>query len=198
MEIGVLALQGDFAAHGRRLEQLGASWRRVRMPEDLRGIAGLIIPGGESTTLLKLLARTGLEEPIRQLVRDGIPVFGTCAGLILLAQRVLSPQQPSLGLLDVTVERNAYGRQIDSFEAFGTWLAGATPQPLELVFIRAPRIRAVGPGVRILARLGEEIVAVEQGPVLGATFHPELSQDVTVHQYFLQRCANAAGVASPA
>ena len=186
--IGVLALQGDFAAHGRRLEELGVPWRRVRLPEELAGLSGLILPGGESTTLLKLLAQTGLDRAITRRHAEGMPIFGTCAGLILLARQVLHPNQPSLGLLDVTVERNAYGRQVDSFEAEATWLAGPAPEPLEAVFIRAPRICACGPGVHVLATLGDEIIAVQEGSVMGATFHPELSAQKLVHAYFLGLC----------
>jgi 5'-phosphate synthase pdxT subunit len=186
--IGVLALQGDFAAHGRRLEELGVPWVRVRRPEDLGSVDGLIIPGGESTTLLRLMAANGLEEPLRRFGQTGRPIFGTCAGLILLANEVCSPCQPSLGLLDVAVQRNAYGRQIDSFETCGEWLGPGGPCSMEMVFIRAPRIRRVGPSVAVLARLGQEPVLVHQGTVLGATFHPELARETLVHRFFLDLC----------
>ncbi len=188
--IGVLALQGDFFAHGKRLEELGIRWRRVREPADLAGTAGIILPGGESTTLLRLLASSGLDEGLVDYWRSGGAIFGTCAGLILLARTVLNPTQQSLGFLDVTVQRNAYGRQIDSFETRGRWSPPGASEPtdIEMVFIRAPRIVQVGQKARPIAWHQDEIVAVQQGRVLGATFHPELGAEYTVHEYFARLC----------
>jgi 5'-phosphate synthase pdxT subunit len=189
-KIGVLALQGDFAAHGRMLDRLHAAWVEVRKPEQLADLAGLIMPGGESTTLLKLIASTPMEPALRAFHAAGRPIFGTCAGLILLARDVTHPAQPSLGLIDVAVERNAYGRQVDSFEAQGTLAAdnSGAERPLEMVFIRAPRITRVGPGVRVLARHRDEPVLVQSASVLGATFHPEMTADLTVHEAFVAMC----------
>lgn len=174
MRIGVLALQGDFSAHQRALEALGYDARLARRPADLDLVEGLVLPGGESTTQLRLLASSGLAAPIVRLIRDGAPVLATCAGLILLASTVTDPEQRSLGLLDVTVARNAWGRQLDSFEAV------SERQGVPLVFIRAPRILAVGPGVEVLDTFGGEPILVRQGNVVGATFHPELTGDETV------------------
>jgi 5'-phosphate synthase pdxT subunit len=165
--IGVLALQGGFDAHVRALGQAGLEARLVRTARDLDGLAGLVLPGGESTAQLRLLARGQLEGPLCAFAASGRPVLATCAGLILAA-RAVRPAQPSLGFLDVTVERNAYGRQLDSFEAEDD--AGA-----RLVFIRAPRIAAVGPAVAVLARHRGEPVLVRQGRSFGATYHPELA-----------------------
>ncbi len=180
--IGILALQGAFQAHAERIFSLGAEPRLIRRPEDLAGIAGLIIPGGESTTFLRHLDRDGFLQALTQTVRD-TPTFGTCAGAILLATSVTNPPQQSLAALDIAIERNAYGRQNDSviLEA-ATELPGG---PLEMVFIRAPRIASVGPEVEVLARRDADPVLVRQGHFLAATFHPELSQDLRVHQYFL-------------
>jgi 5'-phosphate synthase pdxT subunit len=174
--VGVLALQGDFAAHARSLAEAGLQPRPVRAAADLHGLQGLVLPGGESTTQLHLLARHALQEPLRALVAAGTPVLATCAGLVLAAREVESPSQPSFGFLDVTVARNAWGRQIDSFEA------RADDGQTELVFIRAPRIRRVGPGVQVLVALAGEPVMVRQGAVVGATFHPELVPGAAVHQ----------------
>ena len=174
MRIGVLALQGDFSAHERALAALGHDVRLARRPADLDLVEGLVLPGGESTTQLRLLASSGLTAPIVRLIRDGAPVLATCAGLILLASTVTDPEQKSLGLIDVTVARNAWGRQLDSFEAT------SERRGVPLVFIRAPRIRAVGPGVEVLDTFGGEPVLVRQGNVVGATFHPELTGDPTV------------------
>ena len=185
MKIGVLALQGDFDAHRRRLEELGADVVLVRKPEQFDEIDGLVIPGGESTTFLKLLGEGGLQK-----LKDFVftkPTFGTCAGAIMLAKDVENPKQAGLGALDMTIRRNAYGRQIDSFIE----PAPVTPEleqgqgPLEMVFIRAPRIEKVGPGVEVLARHGADPVLVRHGLTLAATFHPELSDDTRVHAYFL-------------
>jgi 5'-phosphate synthase pdxT subunit len=181
--VGVLALQGDFHAHAEALVALGAETREVRRVAELRGLAGLVIPGGESTTLLNLMQDEPWFEALRAFHRDGGTLFGTCAGAILLAREVAAPTQPSLGLLDMGVERNAYGRQAQSFEAFvdAPLLGGG----VHAAFIRAPRIRRVGPGVAVLARHRGEPVVVEEGRVLAATFHPEITGDSRVHARFL-------------
>jgi len=179
MTIGVLALQGDFDAHRKRLEELGAKVVLVRKPEQLDEIDGLVIPGGESSTFLKLLGASGFEK-LKEFVRVK-PTFGTCAGAILLAKEVENPKQEGLGVLDVRIRRNAYGRQLESSireGKFGT-------SPIEMVFIRAPKIERVGPGVEVIATEGKDPVAVRQGRVMAATFHPELSDDTRVHQAFL-------------
>ena len=180
--IGILALQGAYAKHARALIQLGAEAILVRRPEQLAGLQGLIIPGGESTTFLRHLERDGFLDALAIFVRQ-TPTFGTCAGAILLATHVLNPSQPSLAALDITVERNAYGRQLDSTVLYAeTTLPGP---PLEMVFIRAPKISQVGPKIEVLARRGGDPVLVRQGNLLAATFHPELSDDLRVHQLFL-------------
>jgi 5'-phosphate synthase pdxT subunit len=185
MKIGVLALQGDFDAHRRRLEELGAEVVLVRKPEQLDDIEGLVIPGGESGTFLKLLGEEGFAK-LKQFVRLK-PTFGTCAGAILLATEVENPQQAGLGALDIGVRRNAYGRQIDSSIREGK--LGDTP--IEMVFIRAPKISRIGPGVEVLATEGSDPVAVRQGNVMAATFHPELSEDTRVHRAFLDLIENS-------
>ena len=190
MKIGVLALQGDFALHMKALARCrgGGSGPieavEIRKPEELDGLDGLIIPGGESTTLLKLMDEWRFVPALEKFHAAGKPIFGTCAGLILLARDVESPQQSSLGLIDVGVERNAYGRQRESFAADGEAELDGAPRRIEMVFIRAPRIRRVGPDVAILARHRAEPVMAQQGPVLVATFHPELTGDASIHQYF--------------
>jgi pyridoxal 5'-phosphate synthase pdxT subunit len=172
--IGVLALQGDFEAHAKMLRGLGAEVREVRVPADLAGLDGLIIPGGESTTMTLGIEREGLAEPLRELVRSGTPVFGTCAGLIML-------DRDHLGLLDVTTRRNAFGRQLHSFETDldfdGT--------PLHAVFIRAPWVEETGDDVEVLAELEGHPVAVRQGNILAVAFHPELTEDARVHEWVL-------------
>ena len=190
MTIGVLAIQGDFDAHRRRLEQLSAQTLLVKKPEQLDTVDALVIPGGESTTFLKFLEPGGFLEKLRAFVRTK-PAFGTCAGAILLAQKVENPPQASLGALDVRIRRNAYGRQLESSIRFGkTWLGD---EPLEMVFIRAPRIERVGAGVEVLASAGDDPVLVRQGKIMAATFHPELSQDTRVHAAFLELVRNGAG-----
>jgi len=183
-KIGVLALQGDFEAHGKALARAGADAVEVRSAADLRGIDGLVIPGGESSTMLKLLEMENMLEPLREFGRER-PVFGTCAGAILLANEVVNPAQQSLGLMDIAVERNAYGRQLDSR------IARLKPEglegDLEAVFIRAPIIRRVGDKVKVLARYQGDPVLVEQGRHLVATFHPELTDDQRVHRLFLSK-----------
>jgi 5'-phosphate synthase pdxT subunit len=180
--IGVLALQGAYEAHAKTLQALGATPKLVRLPLDLEGIDGLIMPGGESTTMLKFLERHNFFDILKTFVQT-TPTFGTCAGAILLAKDVQNPVQKSLAALDITVERNAYGRQIDStILTAPTKLEGG---PLEMVFIRAPRITRTGPDVEILASRDQYPVLVRQGHLLAATFHPELSGDHRVHQLFL-------------
>ncbi len=182
LTIGVLALQGAYEAHAQTLRMLGATPKLIRTPEDLEGVAGLIMPGGESTTMLKFLERNGFFEVLQNFVKT-TPTFGTCAGAILLASHVEHPAQKSLGALDITVERNAYGRQIDStILKAETALPGG---PLEMVFIRAPRITRVGPGVETLASREGFPVLVRSGHLLAATFHPELSDDLRIHKLFL-------------
>ena len=180
--IGVLAIQGDFAAHAQALEEAGAIAVEVRKPAELEGLDGIVLPGGESSTFLKFLERGGLLESLQHFVNEK-PTFGTCAGCILLARNVTNPPQASLGAIDISVERNAYGRQIDSAIKVGeTKLPGG---PLEMVYIRAPRISQVGPGVEVLAERDGFPVLVRQGKLLAATFHPELSTDRRVHQLFV-------------
>jgi len=184
VKIGVLALQGDFDAHRKRLEELGAEVALVKRSEQLDEIDGLVIPGGESGTFLKLLGEDGFEK-LKQFVRVK-PTFGTCAGAILLANEVENPKQSGLGALDIRIRRNAYGRQIDSSIREGR----LGKEPLEMVFIRAPKIERVGPKVEVIATEGGDPVAVRQGSVMAATFHPELSDDRRVHQAFLDLIGN--------
>jgi pyridoxal 5'-phosphate synthase pdxT subunit len=195
MKIGVLALQGDFDAHRRRLEELGAAVVLVRKPEQLEEIDGLVIPGGESGTFLKLLGEDGFER-LKQFVRVK-PTFGTCAGAILLAAEVENPKQAGLGAIDIGIRRNAYGRQLDSSiregKLVGVLKGQLAASPLEMVFIRAPKIERLGPNVEVLATEGKDPVAVREGRVMAATFHPELSDDTRIHRAFLDLC----GMPSP-
>ncbi len=198
MTIGVLALQGDFDAHRRRLEELGANVVLVKKPDQLDHIDGLVIPGGESGTFLKLLGEDGFAK-LKDFVHAK-PTFGTCAGAILLATEIENPSQAGLGALNIRIRRNAYGRQIDSSIREGQFFNGARSgdphdpalgaQPLEMVFIRAPKIVHVGDGVEVLATEGTDPVAVRQGRAMAATFHPELSPDTRVHQAFLDLVKN--------
>lgn len=183
--VGVLALQGAFAAHRQALAQLGADAREVRTADQLAAVEGLVIPGGESTTMAMLLDRTGLRAPLAARLSDGMPVFGTCAGMILLADEVLDgrPDQWSFGVLDVGVRRNAYGRQLESFET-DLDVAGLD-RPFHAVFIRAPGVVRTGPDVAVLAELDGDPVLVRQGTVLASAFHPELTADRRVHELFL-------------
>jgi 5'-phosphate synthase pdxT subunit len=189
-KVGVLALQGDFEAHGRALESLGARPVYVRTRDELNSVDALILPGGESTTMLKLLNLEDLKEPLAAFAREK-PVLATCAGVILLAREVSHPVQESLNILDLAVERNGYGRQIDSrvttIDTTSEFGARAGEGPLEAVFIRAPIIHKVGPTARILATYLDHPVLVEQGPHLAATFHPELTRDSRVHKLFLSK-----------
>lgn len=184
LTVGVLALQGDFDAHRRRLEELGARVVLVKKPEQFSQIDGLIIPGGESSTFLKLLGEAGFEK-LKDFVRLK-PSFGTCAGAILLAKEVENPPQSGLGAIDIGIRRNAYGRQIDSSIREGLF----RDSPMEMVFIRAPKIERVGPGVEVLATEGKNPVVVQQGKTMAATFHPELSDDSRIHRAFLDLVRN--------
>ncbi|MCI0355795.1 MAG: pyridoxal 5'-phosphate synthase glutaminase subunit PdxT [Acidobacteria bacterium] len=189
MKVGILAIQGDFDAHRRRLEELGAEVVLVRKPQELDAVDALVLPGGESTTFLKFLERDGFLEKLRQFTGSK-PVFGTCAGAILLAQEVTNPPQAALGALDIHICRNAYGRQLESSIRTGqTSLPGG---PLEMVFIRAPKIEKVGKGVEVLATEGGHPVLVRRGNVMAATFHPELSDDTRVHAAFLELVRNGS------
>ena len=191
MKIGVLALQGDFDAHRRRLEELGAEVVLVKKPEQLDEIDGLVIPGGESGTFLKLLGEAGFEK-LKQFVQVK-PTFGTCAGAILLASEVENPTQAGLGAIDIGIRRNAYGRQLDSSIREGRFLPGKQGgSPIEMVFIRAPKIERVGSDVEVLATEGDDPVVVRQGKVMAATFHPELSADTRVHRAFLDLVGNGS------
>jgi 5'-phosphate synthase pdxT subunit len=184
--VGVLALQGAFAAHQRAIESLGARSRQVRLPGDLDGIDALVMPGGESTTMSKLLTTSGLFDDLKALVGDGLPVLGTCAGMILLATEVLDgrPDQLSFGAIDISVRRNGYGRQIDSFET--DLDVEGLDLPFHAVFIRAPKVSAIGSNVEVLAEYDGVPVVARQGHVMVASFHPELTGDARLHAKFLQ------------
>jgi 5'-phosphate synthase pdxT subunit len=187
VKVGVLALQGAFREHAEAFDALGADVSFVRLPEHLAGIDALAFPGGESTTIDKLLDSSGLREPVAELVRDGRPTLATCAGLIVLAREISDgrPDQRPLGLLDCTVRRNGYGRQVDSFEAPLT-IKGIVGGPFPGVFIRAPLVEWVGAGVEVLATHEDRPVLCRQGTIWAASFHPELSGDLRVHERFLQ------------
>jgi 5'-phosphate synthase pdxT subunit len=192
-KVGVLALQGDFREHIEALRAAGAEPRAVRRPAELEGLDALIIPGGESTTIRRLLAAYELADPIRARAESGFPVYGTCAGCILLAHEVDGTPAPPLGLMDIGVTRNAYGRQIDSFEV-DLPVPALGEEPLRAVFIRAPRIDRVGPEVDVLARLDDgTVVAARQGNLLVTTFHPELTGDSRFHRYFLEHVVAGSG-----
>ena len=185
MKVGVLALQGAFREHIRMLQALGAEAVEIRLPSQLDEVDGLVIPGGESTTMRKLMADYGLIDPLREFAASGKPVFGTCAGLIVMAERLGGRRQELLNLIDIDVERNAYGRQVDSREAD---ISGEAlgPEPFHAVFIRAPRILSTGPGVEPLARYRDQVVLARQRNILVATFHPELTGDSRIHELFLR------------
>jgi len=195
MKIGVLALQGAFIEHEQMLQRLGVEAVEVRLPKDLEGCAGVIIPGGESTTIGKLAVQYHLIEPLRAMARSGRPLWGTCAGLIFMAKDV-QRDQPLLGLMDVTVQRNAFGRQVDSFEANISIKGVDGDKPFHAIFIRAPLIEAVGEGVEVLARVEKDnqevIVAAQQGNLLVTSFHPELSNDDRFHRYFVKMAESKA------
>jgi 5'-phosphate synthase pdxT subunit len=184
--IGVLSLQGAFAAHQAALASCGAHTRQVKVPADLDGLDGLVMPGGESTTMSRLLTTSGLFDPIEKAIADGLAIFGTCAGMILLAATVLDgrPDQRSFGAIDITVRRNGYGRQVDSFEADID--VATLESSFHAVFIRAPKVEAVGPGVTVIAELGGTAVLAKQGKMYVASFHPELTPDHRLHSLFLQ------------
>jgi 5'-phosphate synthase pdxT subunit len=195
VNIGILALQGAFAAHQRVLTDLGASVTLVRSVEDVNGLDGIVLPGGESTTMSMLLDSSGIAAPLRERVRNGFPVFGTCAGLILLAEKIVDGRadQQQLGGLAITARRNGYGRQIDSFESSISICEAENTFAMNGVFIRAPRIEEVTGDVEVLGTVNGDVVLVRQGNILGATFHPELSDDHRVHEMFLKmvsRCHN--------
>ena len=195
--VGVLALQGDVREHQRILTDLGAHAPRVRTPDDLAAVDALVIPGGESTTIARLAVALDMLEPLTTAVRSGMPVYGSCAGMILLADRLVDapPDQVTVGGLHVTVRRNAFGRQVHSFEA-DLDVAGISPPPVRAVFIRAPWVETVEPDVAVLARISGPdadgtIVAVEKGPLLATSFHPELTGDVRMHRHFLRLVRSA-------
>jgi pyridoxal 5'-phosphate synthase pdxT subunit len=184
--IGILAVQGDFGMHAKMLDQIAVPWKLVKHVEDFAEIDALILPGGETTTMLKFLGEQKIGEAIESFARQNKPVFGTCAGAILMAKEVTNPEQDRLGLIDISIERNAYGRQVDSSVQQGE-CPELSDHPVEMVFIRAPIIRRVGKGVKVLGRSGELPVLVEQGNLLAATFHPELTTDETIHRYFFKK-----------
>ena len=185
--VGVLALQGAFREHVAAVASLGATAREVRQLKDIEGIDALIIPGGESTTMGKLLNEWNMLEPLRQRILDGMPVYGSCAGLILLCRDIENSDQPRLGVLDATVRRSAFGRQVDSFET-NLSIPEIGADPLPAVFIRAPVITGVGAGVKVLAEVDGQAVAVRQNNILATSFHPELTPDTRMHSYFLSFC----------
>jgi pyridoxal 5'-phosphate synthase pdxT subunit len=187
MKVGILAVQGDYEAHGKMLDRLGVEHVYVRLPGDLAGLNGIILPGGESSTHLKVLTEEGLFDALKQFAANGGAFFGTCAGAILLAREVHGPTQASLGLLDVSILRNGYGRQLASDVHMGR--TKLRKEPLEMVFIRAPIIESVGKGIEVLAEDAGHPVLVRQGRVLASTFHPELTDDPAVHEYFLKQIA---------
>jgi 5'-phosphate synthase pdxT subunit len=193
--VGVLALQGAFREHRHALERQGADVQEVRLPEQLAGLAGLIIPGGESTTMAKLIRNYGFDEAIPAFYQTGAAVWGTCAGAITIARDIIGyPEQLRLNLLDIAVERNAYGRQVASFEvevalepAFGAGLSSQDRHPFHTIFIRAPRIASIGSSVTVLAQHAGDPIMVVQGRVMATVFHPELATDDRIHQYFLEQ-----------
>jgi pyridoxal 5'-phosphate synthase pdxT subunit len=184
MKIGIVAIQGDYEAHAKTLTRLGTEHTYVRRPEDLAGLAGVILPGGESTTHLKVMKEEGLFAALKQFAANGGAFFGTCAGAILLAREVHGPAQGSLEVLDISILRNGYGRQLASHIERG--VTKLRPEPVEMVFIRAPIIESVGTGVVMLAESDGHAVLVQQGRILASTFHPELTDDTLVHEHFLK------------
>lgn len=188
--IGVLGLQGDFAEHLAVLKRLGAEGVDIRRAEQLAGIDGLIIPGGESTTISRLMAEYGITEPLRRMAQEGFPIWGTCAGMIVMAKRATDLDLPTLQVMDIAVRRNAFGRQVDSFEE-DLVIDALGPPPFHAVFIRAPLIEEVGPQAEVLAQLANgTIVAARHGKLLATSFHPELTEDDRLHRYFLDMTAN--------
>ena len=193
-KIGIVAIQGDYEAHGEVLDRLGVAHRYVRVPDDLAGLSGVILPGGESTTHLKLMREEGLFDALKQFAKNGGAFFGTCAGAILLAREVHGPPQESLALLDIAILRNGYGRQLASDVRMNA--TKLRKEPLEMVFIRAPIIESIGKGVEVLAEDAGHPVLVQQGRILASTFHPELTTDTTVHEYFLHQLNGHASASS--
>ncbi len=190
MKIGVLGFQGAFIEHERRISELGHTAIDVRYLEQLEGLNGIILPGGESTTIGKLLVRTGMKEPLIERIKNGMPVWGTCAGMILLAKRIENEPTPHLDLMDITIRRNAYGTQIDSFSTTSL-IPEVSDKPVPLVFIRAPFVTEAGKDVQILCRVDGKIVAVREKNMLGTAFHPELTDDLSFLRYFLKMCEEA-------
>lgn len=190
MKVGILAVQGDFEAHAATLSRMGVDYVFVRTPRDLEGVDAVILPGGESTTQWKFLIEEGLDKSLREHAAKGGAIFGTCAGAILLANEVRNPAQEFLGLSDITVIRNAYGRQLASEVRHG--VTSISPEPIEMVFIRAPIIERVGPDVEVLGTSEGQPVLIRQGRILIATFHPELTKENTVHEYFLRMVGDRA------
>ncbi|HLH80016.1 MAG TPA: pyridoxal 5'-phosphate synthase glutaminase subunit PdxT [Chthonomonas sp.] len=189
--IGVLALQGDFEAHLKTVQRLGLPAKEVRTLQDLKQVDALILPGGESTTIGKLLARTGLDSAIRDRGQAGMPIYGTCAGMILLAHTIEGrPEQPTLDLMDIAVARNAFGRQIESFEADIPFDFGTEIVPVRAVFIRAPYVTQVGPRVQVLSKFQDKVVAVRQGNLLATAFHPELTDNLRIHALLAEMARN--------
>lgn len=187
MKIGILAFQGAFIEHQRHIEKLGYEAVEVRYPQQLEELDGIILPGGESTTMGKLLCSTGMMEPLRQKIQSGLPVWGTCAGMILLAKKLVNDPVSHLTLMDIAVKRNAYGTQIDSF-AVNVEIPEVSPVAIPLVFIRAPYITEVGAEVKVLCEVDGHIVAARQGNMLATSFHPELTEDSSFHRYFADMC----------
>ena len=192
-KIGIVAIQGDYEAHGKTLDRLAVAHRFVRTPADLAGLAGVILPGGESTTHLKVMREEGLFDALQQFAKGGGAFFGTCAGAIMLARHVHGPAQESLALLDIAILRNGYGRQLASDVHMGA--TKLREEPLEMVFIRAPIIESIGSEVEVLAQDAGHPVLVQQGRILASTFHPELTDDTTVHDYFLRQLNGARAAA---
>jgi 5'-phosphate synthase pdxT subunit len=183
--VGVLALQGDFREHRQALERLGCTVKEVRLPHDLEGLAGIVMPGGESTTIGKLMVAYGLDTALKDFHANGGAIWGTCAGAIIMASHIVNSDQPRLALLEMSVARNAFGRQVDSFET-DLIITGLEGGPFRAVFIRAPIITEVGPGVEILCRVDEQIVLVRHGRLMASSFHPELTGDDRLHRFFLE------------
>lgn len=186
MVIGVLALQGAFREHVDMLKKLGVQVKEIRNKDDIQGISGLIIPGGESTVIGKLLKDFDMSNTLKEMIADGLPVFGTCAGMIILAKKLVNDDKVHLGVMDIEVKRNAYGRQLGSFKCLEKFKG--IEGNVEMVFIRAPYIEKVGESVEVLARVGEDIVAAREGNLLAISFHPELTNDLKIHKYFYEMC----------
>ncbi len=185
MKIGILGLQGDFREHVEMLQSMGVETLVVKLPEDLDLVDGLIIPGGESTTMGRIMENVGMKDVLADKIKSGLPVYGTCAGMILLSKRVVGFDQPLLGVLDVEIERNAYGRQVESFEVDIT-IDVLKGRPFRAVFIRAPRVVKMGEGVEVLAEYDGDPVLLKQGNILASSFHPELTLDTRIHDYFIK------------